>query len=212
MTDRASEHDRPVVLGVAGGSGSGKTTVVQAIVSDLTDVEVSLVHHDSYYRDFTDLTPSERNEINFDHPDALETELLVEHLETLRSGSPIETPVYDFRRHRRTERTRRVEPTPIVIVDGILVFAVPELRALMDIKVFVDTDADVRLVRRLRRDVEERGRSVESVLRQYERTVRPMHLEFVEPSRRHADVIIPEGGRNRVAVEMLTSRLGALLR
>jgi uridine kinase len=199
----------PLILGVAGGSGSGKTTVVSQIIRGIDPVPVSLLHHDSYYRDHPDLTPAERARLNYDHPDVLETELLAEHLRELVAGRPVEEPVYDFTTHRRTEETCRIEPNPIVIVDGILILAEPELRELMDIRVFVETDADLRFIRRLTRDTEERGRSVESVIRQYQETVRPMHLEFVEPSRRHADVIVPFGRENRVAIAMLVARLRA---
>lgn len=200
-------ESRPVVVGVAGGTGSGKTTVVDALVEELAPEPVSVIHHDAYYRDFGHLGPEERDGINFDHPDALETPLLVEHLETLLRGEAVEVPVYDFTTHLRTAETRTVRPTPVVIVDGILVLAEPDLRAAMDIRIYVDTDPDVRFIRRLTRDLEERGRTLESVIEQYVATVRPMHLEFVEPSKRYADLIVPEGGRNQVAVEMLVARL-----
>ncbi|HKK92359.1 MAG TPA: uridine kinase [Longimicrobiales bacterium] len=200
-----------VVVGIAGGSGSGKTTVVRAISEGVAPSSVAILHHDAYYRSFDHLGEEERAAVNFDHPDALETSLMVEHVDRLSEGQVVEMPVYDFHSHTRTERTVRVEPARILIVDGILILSEPELRDRMDIRIFVDTDSDVRLVRRLRRDLLERGRSVTSVLDQYERTVRPMHLEFVEPSRRHADVIIPEGGHNSVAVDMLVTKLGAVL-
>lgn len=200
-----------VVVGIAGGSGSGKTTVVRAISEGVAPSSVAILHHDAYYRSFDHLDEEQRAEVNFDHPDALETSLMVEHVDRLSAGEAVEMPVYDFHSHTRTERTVRVEPARILIVDGILILSEPELRDRMDIRIFVDTDSDVRLVRRLRRDLLERGRSVTSVLDQYERTVRPMHLEFVEPSRRHADVIIPEGGHNSVAVDMLVTKLGAVL-
>lgn len=200
-----------VVVGIAGGSGSGKTTVVRAIMEGVAPATVAILHHDAYYRSFDHLDEAERADVNFDHPDALETELMVEHVDALVRGESVEMPVYDFRSHTRTDDTVRVEPARILIVDGILILSEPELRNRMDIRIFVDTDADVRLVRRLRRDLVERGRSVTSVLDQYERTVRPMHLEFVEPSRRHAHVIIPEGGHNSVAVDMLVTKLAAVL-
>ena len=200
---------RPLILGVAGGSGSGKTTVVSQIVRAMEPVPVSLLHHDSYYRDHPDLSAEERARLNHDHPDVLETELLARHLRELLAGGRVEEPVYDFTTHRRTDETRRIEPNPVVIVDGILILAEPELRDLMDIKVFVETDPDLRFIRRLVRDTQERDRSVESVIRQYQETVRPMHLEFVEPSRRHADVIVPFGRENRVAIGMLVARLRA---
>lgn len=200
-------ESRPVVVGVAGGTGSGKTTVVDALVEGLAPEPVSVIHHDAYYRDFGHLGPEERDRINFDHPDALETPLLVEHLEALLRGEVVEVPVYDFTTHLRTAETRTVHPTPVVIVEGILGLAEPDLRAVMDIRIYVDTDPDVRFIRRLTRDLDERGRTLESVIEQYVATVRPMHLEFVEPSKRYADLIVPEGGRNQVAVEMLVARL-----
>lgn len=202
----------PVLLGVAGGSGAGKTTVVQAIVDALAPDEVSVIHHDSYYEDLSHLTPEERAGINFDHPDALETSLLVRQLQELREGRTVEVPVYDFTTHTRTRRTRRVRPTDVVIVDGILVLAEPELRRLLEIKVFVDTAPDIRFIRRMERDLRERDRTLESVVEQYTSTVRPMHLEFVDPSKRHADVIVPRGGHNQVAVDMLITKVRSILR
>ena len=196
-----------ILLGVAGGSGSGKTTVVEEIIRSLHPFPVSVIHHDSYYRDLADRPFEERVEVNFDHPDALETELLVEHLTRLRNGEGVEVPVYDFATHTRTQRVQRVEATGVIVVDGILVLAETRLRDLLDIKVFVDTDADIRFIRRLRRDMRERGRSLESVVEQYKTTVRPMHQAFVEGSRAFADIIIPEGGRNQVAIDLLVSRL-----
>lgn len=196
-----------ILLGVAGGSGSGKTTVVEEIIRGLHPFPVSVIHHDSYYRDLADRPFEERVDVNFDHPDALETELLVEHLTNLRRGEDVEVPVYDFPTHTRTQRVQRVEAAGVIIVDGILVLADPRLRDLLDIKVFVDTDADIRFIRRLRRDMRERGRSLESVVEQYKKTVRPMHQTFVEGSRSYADIIIPEGGRNQVAIDLLVSRL-----
>ncbi len=201
----------PLVIGIAGGSGSGKTTVAQALMERVGARHVAFLPHDAYYRDFGHLPPEERAAINYDHPDSLETGLLVEHIRALQRGQAIERPVYDFTRHARAARTVRVEPRPIILVEGILIFAEPDLRRLFDIKIYVDTDADIRFIRRLLRDVEERGRTVESVIRQYMTTVRPMHLEFVEPSKRYADIIVPEGGFNTVALDMLTARLQALL-
>lgn len=198
-------------IGVAGGSGSGKSTVVRRIVEGLAVARVAVIHHDAYYRDLGDLPIEDRAKINYDHPDSLETELLVRHLRSLRAGDTVEVPVYDFAAHERLTETRSVRPASVIIVDGILILAVPELRGLMDIKVFVDTDADVRLMRRLRRDIEERGRAVESVLRQYALTVRPMHIEFVEPSKRWADIIVPGGGYNDVAVDMLVTKARSIL-
>lgn len=196
-----------VLLGVAGGSGSGKTTVVEEILRSLHPFPVSVIHHDAYYRDLSHRPFEERMEVNFDHPDALETELLVEHLHRLRNGEGVNVPIYDFATHTRTSRVQRVDPTGVIIVDGILVLVEPRLRDLLDIKVFVATDPDIRFIRRLRRDMRERGRSLESVVEQYLKTVRPMHNAFVEGSRAHADIIIPEGGRNQVAIDLLVSRL-----
>jgi uridine kinase len=201
----------PVVIGLAGGSGSGKSTVLARIVEACGPEQIAVLDHDAYYRDRSDAPPAVRAEINYDHPDALETDLLARHLDALLAGCAVEKPVYDFTAHRRLPRTTRVAPRPIVLVEGILVLAEPVLARRMDIKLYVDTADDVRLVRRLRRDILERGRSVEAVLRQYERTVRPMHLEFVEPSKRRADIIIPRGGHNDVAIEMVLARIRTLL-
>lgn len=195
----------PIVIGVAGGSGSGKSTVVRRIVESLGDDQVSVLEHDRYYRDRNDLRLEERAALNYDHPDALETDLLVRHVQTLRRGEAVDAPVYDFARHARTPDTRRIEPRRALIVEGILIFADPALRGLMDIKVFVDTDDDTRVIRRLQRDVAERGRTMESVIEQYLGTVKPMHLEFVEPSKRYADLIVPVGGHNAVAIDLLLS-------
>lgn len=208
---RAAVNGRPIVLGVAGGSGSGKTTVVRRILDGLDPTSASLLHHDSYYRDNPHLSLEERARINYDHPDSLETPLMAEHVRDLLAGRTVAVPQYDFTVHRRLAETRSVEPRPLIIIDGILVLAEPELRELMDIRVFVDTDSDIRFIRRLGRDTKKRGRTVESVVRQYEETVRPMHLEFVEPSRRHAHIIVPEGGKNEVAIGMLVARLRYLV-
>ncbi|TVP47449.1 MAG: uridine kinase [Gemmatimonadales bacterium] len=202
---------RPVIVGVAGGSGSGKTTVVREILHRLRPDRVGVVHHDAYYRDFAHLPPDTRATINFDHPESLETELLESHLQALLRGESIEAPVYDFTTHTRSAETIRVGPTDVIIVDGILVLAEARLRQLMDIRIFVDTDADLRFVRRLSRDMGERGRTLDSVIRQYLESVRPMHLDFVEPSKRWADVIIPEGGENRVAIDMVVTKLASVL-
>lgn len=201
---------QPIILGVAGGSGSGKTTIVREIVQALGPDRISVIHHDSYYCDRSSVPADERESLNYDHPDALETRLLVRHLEELRAGRAVEVPVYDFSTHTRTERVEHVQPCPIVIVEGILILAERALRELMDIRVFVRTDADLRVIRRIERDVAQRERSLDSVVEQYVKTVRPMHLEFVEPSERWAHVIIPEGGHNRVGVEMLIARVKAL--
>ncbi|HXK43830.1 MAG TPA: uridine kinase [Anaerolineae bacterium] len=202
---------RPLIIGVAGGTGSGKTTVANRILERVGTEHIAYIPHDAYYRDLSHLPYEERQKVNFDHPDSLETELMVEHLLQLREGRAVEIPVYDFTLHTRTQQTRHVEPARIVLAEGILIFAEPALRRLFDVKLFVDTDADIRLIRRLQRDVEERGRTVQSVIDQYLRTVRPMHLEFVEPSKRYADVIIPEGGFNEVAIEMVAARIRGLL-
>jgi uridine kinase len=206
----AGKH-RPCVLGVAGGTGSGKTTVARAIVDAVGAARIVLLEQDSYYRDIDWRSEAELLNHNFDHPSALDNELLAAHLAALKAGHPIEVPVYDFVRHRRTARTRRIAPQPVIILEGILIFVEPSLRELLDFKIYVDTDADLRLIRRLGRDMAERGRTVEDVLRQYLGTVRPMHLEFVEPSKRWADLIIPEGGENRVALEMVVAHVQQLL-
>jgi len=202
---------RPCILGVAGGTGSGKTTVVRSILDAAGGDRIALIEQDSYYRDIDWRSEADLLRHNFDHPAAIDNDLLVAHLAALKAGHPVEVPVYDFVRHRRTPRTRRVLPLPVILLEGILIFVEPALRDLLDFKIYVDTDADLRLIRRLGRDIAERGRSVKDVLRQYLETVRPMHLEFVEPSKRWADVIIPEGGENRVALEMVVARVEKLL-
>lgn len=202
--------DHPLFIGIAGGSGSGKTTIAREVIDRLNG-EVALVQHDSYYRHAPRLSYEERTLVNYDHPDSLESELLVAHLEMLREGEPVERPVYDFSQHLRSEATVTVEPGRVVIVEGILVLAQAELRSELDLKIYVDTPADLRFIRRLERDIEQRGRSVDSVVSQYYKTVRPMHLEFVAPSRRYADLIIPEGynpAAVATVVELIRSRLG----
>lgn len=203
---------QPIIIGVAGGTGSGKTTVVREIIRTLGPNQVAVIHHDSYYRDAGHLPLADRADINYDHPDSLETELLVEHLHTLRAGGMVDVPVYDFTTHSRSTEVQRADVRKVIIVDGLLVLWDRHLREIMDIKVYVDTDADVRFIRRLSRDIRERGRTVESVILQYTTTVRPMHLEFVEPSKRYADLIIPEGGHNRVAIDLLITNIQAVLR
>lgn len=195
------------VIGVAGGSGSGKTTVVRRIVESLGPEHVTVLDHDRYYRDRNDLRLEERAALNYDHPDSLETDLLVDHVRALKGGRPVEVPRYDFTRYARLAEQDSVHPRRVLIVEGILIFTDAALRELMDIKVFVDTDSDTRFIRRLQRDVAERGRTMESVIDQYQSTVKPMHLEFVEPSKRYADVIIPLGGHNTVAVDLLLTML-----
>ncbi len=200
-----------VIIGVAGGTGSGKTTVANRILERVGTKHIAYIPHDAYYKDLSHLSREERAQVNFDHPDALDTPLLIQHLRLLRAGQAVEIPVYDFTRHTRVDETSHIGPAPIVLVEGILIFAEPDLRALFDVKLFVDTDADIRLMRRLKRDLQERGRTFDSVIAQYMSTVRPMHLEFVEPSKRYAHVIIPEGGFNEVAIEMVAARIRGLL-
>lgn len=198
---------KPTVIGVAGGSGSGKTTIAKKIVETVGRDRVAWVQHDSYYRHRPELSFDERQGQNYDHPRSLETELMVAQINDLIDGLPVAIPVYDFAKHLRSSDVKLVEPAPIILLEGILIFAEPELLELMDIKIFVDTDSDVRFIRRLQRDMDERGRTLESVVEQYMATVRPMHLQFVEPSKRRADVIIPEGGQNAVAMDMVVALL-----
>lgn len=202
----------PVVIGIAGGTGSGKTTVANVIMERVGARNIAYLPHDAYYKDLTALPHNQRTTINFDHPDSLDTELLICHVRKLKDGEAIDLPIYDFKTHSRTTQTLHVEPQPVILVEGILIFVETALRQLFDVKIFVDTDADIRFIRRLQRDIEERGRTTQSVIQQYLNTVRPMHLEFVEPSKRYADVIIPEGGLNTVAMDMVVARLLALLR
>lgn len=202
---------RPVTIGVAGGTGSGKTTVSTALLQRVGADRIAYMPHDAYYWDWDDLPREPNGLVNFDHPNSLDTPLMIEHLKQLQRGEPAEIPVYEFAFHRRnTTRTQRIEPQPIILVEGILIFAERELRELCDVRIFVDTDADIRFIRRLNRDISERGRTVEWVIAQYLATVRPMHLEFVEPSKRYADIIIPEGGYNQVAIDMLADRVRSL--
>jgi len=196
-----------MIIGICGGTGSGKTTVANRILESVSASEVVFIQQDSYYRNLKDLPLDYRQVANFDHPDALDNDLLVNHVRRLKTGEPIDLPLYDFKTHTRLAETRAVEPKPIVIVEGILIFAEPRLLEQMDIKVFVDTPDDIRFIRRLRRDIAERGRTVESVIEQYIATVRPMHMQFVEPSKRHADVIIPEGGHNLVSIDLLSGKI-----
>ena len=203
-------HAGSVVIGVAGGSGSGKTTVVRRIVESLGNDQVTVLEHDRYYRDRSDLRLEERAAMNYDHPDSLETDLMVRHLEALRSGSAVEVPVYDFARYARVAATDLAYSRRAIIVEGILIFTDAPLRSLLDVKVFVDADDDIRFIRRLRRDVAERGRTMDSVIEQYLNTVKPMHLDFVEPSKRYADIIVPQGGHNTVAIDMLLTLIRSL--
>jgi uridine kinase len=200
----------PLVIGIAGGSGSGKTTVAQEILQRVGPERIAYLQHDSYYKDLSGLPPAQRAEVNFDHPNSLDTDLLVQHIKVLRNNQAVDVPIYDFATHSRTTKTFRVAARAVMLVEGILLFAEPDLRELFDVKLFVDTDPDIRFIRRLERDLAERGRTMESVVRQYLATVRPMHLEFVEPSKRYADVIIPEGGRNLAALDMVVARIESL--
>lgn len=202
---------KPVVFGVAGGTASGKTTVARTILTAVGQSQIAYLPHDAYYKDRPDLSFAERAAVNYDHPNSLETKLLIRHIRQLLDGQSVHVPVYDFTRHHRTAETVLVSSCPIILVDGILIFTRRKLRELMDIKLFVDTDADVRFIRRLQRDMQERGRSLDSVITQYLETVRPMHIKFVEPSKRFADVILPNGGMNEVATAMVVARLQALL-
>jgi uridine kinase len=201
-----------IIIGVVGGTGSGKTTVSESILDRVGRDRIAYIQQDSYYRDLSHLPHEKRAQVNFDHPDALENDLLIQHLAALREGLAVDVPVYDFARHTRTGQTRRVEACRVILVEGILLFAEKALRDLFDVRIFVDADADIRFIRRLQRDIHERGRTTESVVRQYLDTVRLMHLEFVEPSKRYADVIIPEGGFNTVALDMVVARIETLLR
>jgi uridine kinase len=207
-----SKIRHPVTIAVAGGTASGKTSISNAILDQVGAHNISYVPHDAYYKDLKDVPMADREIINFDHPDSLETSLMIQHIKQLQAGQSVNIPVYDFTHHNRTAQTLLVPAQPIILVEGILVLAEPTLRELFDVKIFVDTDADIRFIRRLSRDMAERGRSAESVINQYLRSVRPMHLEFVEPSKRYADVIIPEGGMNIVAIDMVADRIRSLLR
>jgi uridine kinase len=204
-------RQRPVTIAVAGGTGSGKTTISHAIMENVGRANIAYVPHDAYYKDLTSVPTVERTVINYDHPDALDTPLMRDHILTLQRYEPVEIPIYDFTRHQRSAQTLRIEPRAIIMVEGILSLAEASLRPLFDMKIFVDTDSDLRFIRRLKRDIGERGRTPESVINQYLTTVRPMHLEFVEPSKRYADVIIPEGGHNTVAIDMVSDRVRNLL-
>ena len=203
---------RRILIGIAGGSGSGKTLVARTIVNDLGSDRVVIIDQDSYYKNLEDIPFRDREVRNFDHPDAFDNELMLHHVRELLAGRPVAQPIYDYSQHRRLEETRRVGDHLIFVLEGILIFVDPALRDLMDIKLFIDADPDVRFIRRLRRDLVERGRSVDSIIRQYEESVRPMHEQFVEPSKRHADVIIPEGGHNRVAIDLVKTKIRELLR
>ncbi|HEV3220578.1 MAG TPA: uridine kinase [Candidatus Acidoferrales bacterium] len=202
---------RALTVGISGGTGSGKTTITNRLIEALSEDKILILQQDHYYKDLPHLPIEERAKQNFDHPDSLDTALLVSHVQALREGNAIERPVYDFTQHRRVSATVHLEPRPALIVEGILIFENPALRNLLDIKIFVDTDADLRFIRRMRRDVRERGRTAESVVQQYLSTVRPMHMEFIEPSKRYADIIIPEGGRNEVGIDLVIQKIRSLI-
>ncbi|MBE0409404.1 MAG: uridine kinase [Anaerolineales bacterium] len=205
------DHTTPLVIGIAGGTGSGKTTVANVILQRVGAHHIAFLPHDAYYKDLIDLPKSQRDLVNFDHPHSLDTPLLLKHVHDLKNFRPIQLPIYDFKTHTRTHNTITINPAIVIIVEGILIFSEPELRHTFDVKIFVDTAADIRFIRRLERDIAERGRTTESVINQYLTTVRPMHQEFVEPSKQYADVIIPEGGLNTVAMDMVVARIKALL-
>lgn len=201
-----------IVIGVAGGTGSGKTTVAQTILSRVGANHIAYLPHDAYYHNFSHFPHETPSQVNWDHPDALDTELMIEHIQALKAGCVVELPVYDFKLYQRSAEVVMIKPQPIILVEGILIFTDARLRKLFDVKIFVDTDADLRFIRRLQRDISDRGRTPQSVIQQYLTTVRPMHLEFVEPSKRYADVIIPEGGRNEVAIDMVVARIVGLIK
>ena len=205
-------HMGTILIGIAGGSGSGKTTLANNLVNYFGENEVSILRHDNYYKRHDEMSYEERSRLNYDHPDAFDTELLCDHIRQLKAGRRIEMPVYDYSVHNRSDKTTPVLPNPVIILEGILIFAEPELVDLMDFRIFVDTDADERILRRIKRDVNERGRSLESVMRQYRETVKPMHDQFVEPSKRKANIIIPEGGRNQAAMQMVVDFIKNRLR
>jgi uridine kinase len=211
MTSKQSSSLSPIVVGIAGGSGSGKTTVVHRILDRVGWDRIAYLPHDAYYKDASHLPWEERIHLNYDHPNSLDNELLIEQINQLMRGEAVDAPIYDFSHHIRSAETRRVLPSPVILVEGILVFVDEQLREMMDIKLYVDTPADIRFIRRLLRDINERGRTVQSVVEQYQTTVRPMHMKFVEPTKDYADIIIPEGGHNDVAMEMVIGRIETLL-
>ncbi len=203
--------DHPVTIGVAGGTASGKSTVSAKLLEQAGSHNIAYLAHDSYYHSMDEIPRTQDDRLNYDHPDSLETSLMIEHIQRLQNWQPVEVPIYDFTTHSRKDETKTIHPQPVILVEGILIFVEPALRSLFDIRIFVDTPDDIRLIRRLQRDIAERGRTADSVIQQYLATVRPMHLEFVEPSKRHADVIIPEGGFNKVAIDMVASRIRTML-
>jgi uridine kinase len=198
---------RPILIGIAGGTGSGKSTVASEMYKGLPAEKISVIEQDSYYKEQSNISFEERIKTNYDHPDAFDTDLLIKHLKMLIDGQSVDKPIYDFEIHNRKKETVRVEPKDIIILEGILVLAEKEIRDLLDIKIFVDTDADVRIIRRIQRDIKERGRTLDSVINQYMNVVRPMHLQFVEPTKRYADIIIPEGGYNKVAIDIMVAKV-----
>ena len=200
-----------LIIGISGGTGSGKTTLANRIIEELNDPNIVVIKQDAYYKSHEDMTPEQRNKINFDHPYAFDTKFLIQHIRTLKNNQSVKMPVYDFKTHLRKKETVLVEPHKVIILEGILIFENKELRNLLDIKIFVDTDSDIRILRRLKRDINERGRTFESVYSQYVDTVRPMHLEFVEPSKKYADIIVPEGGLNPIAIDMIVSKIKSSL-
>ncbi len=202
---------RPILIGIAGGTGSGKSTVAKEIYNSLPSKQICMIQQDSYYKDQSHLTMDERIKTNYDHPDAFDNDLMKKHLKMLLNNEAVEKPVYDFSIHNRVDKTEKINPCPIIIVEGLMIFVEKEIRDLMDIKVFVDTDSDIRIVRRIKRDIEERGRTLDSVITQYINSVRPMHLEFIEPTKRYADVIVPEGGYNTVAIDILKARINQIV-
>lgn len=201
---------QPIIIGIAGGTGSGKTSITNAIAQEVGD-HLTIIPQDSYYRDFSELTFEERSKINFDHPNSFDNSLIVEHISTLKKKVPVRIPIYNFTKHARSKETKLIHPTKIIVLEGILVFQDKKLRDIMDIKIFVDTDADIRILRRIERDMQERGRSLTSIVEQYRETVRPMHNEFVEPSKRFADVIIPEGGQNFIGIDMIVAKVKSII-
>lgn len=211
LEGRAKMMNKPLLIGITGGTGSGKSTVAKSICESLPKQNVVIIEQDSYYKDQSHLTPEERIKTNYDHPFAFDTELLISHLKILIDNKPIEKPLYDFTVHNRREETQKIEPKDVIILEGILVLDSPEIRKLLDIKIFVDTDADVRIIRRIVRDMKERGRSLDSVIKQYMDVVKPMHNEFIEPTKRYADIIIPEGGYNKVAIDIMVAKIKSIL-
>lgn len=204
--------NKPILIGIAGGTGSGKSTVANEIYNALPKESIAKIEQDSYYKDQSALSYEERIKTNYDHPDAFDTELLISHLEDLISGGSIEKPIYDFEKHNRNPATVKVDSKDIIILEGFMILAEPRIREMLDIKIFVDTDADVRIMRRIQRDIKERGRTIDSVIQQYLNVVRPMHLQFVEPTKRYADLIIPEGGYNKVAIDIMVVKVNEIVK